>query len=380
MARQNSGKDSGTPSGTFKVGAIALAFLIIGYQSALFVHRAAALHVAAQRDAPDTVYVMDEALASRLLGASWDDAGSGADVGPGRAVTSSGSGGSQVASGFVGPRDDAGRSVAGSGTDQDGVGYGSSGSSGGSYHTTGSNGFNNSSRTKGSAGGHNVSGGKVVIRRDAEHSEAVRQVRRQTRRVETFPFDPNTVSLEDLVRLGFTEKQAQSIDNYRKAGGRFRRASDFARSYVVSDSVFQRLQPYIRIPKTDINRADSAAFDALPGIGPYFAAKMVSYRERLGGYSYKEQLMDIYNFDREKYDGLSDLITCSPPAAPFRLWSLPEDSLRLHPYIRSRQAAHSIVLYRNNTPREAWSVDALGAAGILPPEDASRLARCKIAE
>ena len=384
MARQNSGKGSGTPSSTFKVGAIALAFLIIGYQSALFVHRAATLHVAALRDAPDTVYVMDEALAARLLGASWGDAGSGADVGPGRAVTPSGSGESQVASGFWGSRDAAGsradRGVAGFGTDRDGVGSGSNGSSGGSYGTTGSIGLNNSSRTKGSAGGHNVSGGKVVIRRDAEHSEAVRQVRRQTRRVETFPFDPNTVSLEDLVRLGFTEKQAQSIDNYRKAGGRFRRASDFARSYVVSDSVFQRLQPYIRIPKTDINRADSAAFDALPGIGPYFAAKMVSYRERLGGYSYKEQLMDIYNFDREKYDGLSDLITCSPPAAPFRLWSLPEDSLRLHPYIRSRQAAHSIVLYRNNTPREAWSVDALGAAGILPPEDASRLTRCKIAE
>ena len=189
----------------------------------------------------------------------------------------------------------------------------------------------------------------------------------------------NTVSLEDLMRLGFSEKQARAIDNYRQKGGRFRRPSDFAKSFVVSDSVFKRLEKYIDIPRTDINRADSAAFDALPGIGPYFAAKMVEYRARLGGYSYPEQLMDIYHFDREKYDGLSDLICCSRPREPFRIWSLPEDSLRLHPYIRTRQAAHSIVLLREHTPREQWTLETIAGAGILPEEDASRLLRCVVA-
>ena len=148
---------------------------------------------------------------------------------------------------------------------------------------------------------------------------------------------------------------------------------------MVSDSVFKRLEKYIDIPRTDINRADSAAFDALPGIGPYFAAKMVEYRARLGGYSYPEQLMDIYHFDREKYDGLSDLICCSRPREPFRIWSLPEDSLRLHPYIRTRQAAHSIVLLREHTPREQWTLETIAGAGILSEEDASRLLRCVVA-
>ena len=197
--------------------------------------------------------------------------------------------------------------------------------------------------------------------------------------MESFRFNPNTVSLEDLMRLGFSEQQARAIDNYRQKGGRFRRPSDFAKSYVVSDSVFKRLEKYIDIPRTDINRADSAAFDALPGIGPYFAAKMVEYRARLGGYSYPEQLMDIYHFDREKYDGLSDLICCSRPREPFRIWSLPEDSLRLHPYIRTRRAAHSIVLLREHTPREQWTLETIAGAGILPEEDASRLLRCVVA-
>ena len=287
MDKKNSSDKA--PSSVFKIGGIALAFLIIGYQSSLFVHKAAALYITAKRDAPDTVYVVEPALASRLTGCD-----------------------------------------------------------------------------------------TLTVRRNAVHSPAAEHVRRAGRRVESFRFNPNTVSAEDLERLGFTSKQAQAILNYRAKGGRYRRPSDFAKSFVVSDSVYKRLAPYINIPKLDINKADSAAFDELPGIGPYFASKMVQYRERLGGYSYKEQLMDIYNFDSDRYSGLSDLIVCSAPAEQFRLWHLSEDSLRMHPYIKNWHTAHSIVLFRDNTPRDQWTVQALEAAGILSHEDASKLARCNI--
>ena len=149
----------------------------------------------------------------------------------------------------------------------------------------------------------------------------------------------------------------------------------------MADSVYRRLEPYIDIPLLDINRADSADFDALPGIGGYFAARMVEYRSRLGGsYSYKEQLMDIRHFDRERYDGLSDLIVIdSAGVSPYRLWALPEDSLRLHPYIGSYAVAHGIVLFRENNPSEKWSVDALEKAGVIRPEMAAKLGKCHIA-
>ena len=325
------------PSVVFKVGAIALAFLIIGYQSSLFIHRAATLRIASLRDAPDTVYVIDESLAARLLAARE----SGSPEGPLAPATK------------MHPHFQS-----------------RSGSLRASGHKSGSFVSEKGDEWRGDA---------VVVRRNATHEPEVERERQRTRRVESFPFDPNTVSLEDLMRLGFTEKQAQAIDNYREKGGRFRRPSDFAKSYVVADSVFERLKPFIDIPKLDINKADSAAFDSLPGIGGYYASKMVEYRGRLGGYSFKEQLLDIWNFGQERYDGLSDLIVCSTPSTPFRLWQMPEDSLRQHPYIRSWQAAHSIALYRNSMPRDTWTVEALASAGILPPEDASRLSRCLIA-
>ena len=281
------------PSSSFTTGAIALVFLIIGFEVALFVHKAALTCLVADRDRPDTVYVVE-----RPKPRAAEEAEEETET--------------------------------------------------------------------------------VIVRKPSEHSpEAVRVREKAARRpVETFRFNPNTVSREDLMRLGFSEKQAQSILNYRAKGGRFRRPSDFAKSYVVADSVFDRLKPYIDIPRIDINKADSAAFETLPGIGPYFAAKMVSYRASLRGYSSPEQLMDIYHFDQEKYDGLKDLITCSRPA-PYPLWTLPEADLAHHPYI-SKDEAHSIVLYRTHQPRETWTLEGLKKAGVLSEDHYTKLSRCAI--
>ena len=278
-------KGSGRPSASFVVGAVALLFLIIGYQAALFIRKASVARIVANHDHPDTVYIYSPAVGDK----------------------------------------------------------------------------------------------NSYVRKEYPHSPEAEELRRANtpRRYENFRFDPNTASVDDLMRLGFSQKQAQSIDNYRKKGGRFRRKSDFARSYVVDDSVFKRLEKYIDIPKIDINSADSALFETLPGIGKYFASKMVSYREELGGYSYPEQLMDIWHFDQEKFDGLKDLVAVGP-SEPFPLWTLPEPELARHPYI-GKKAAHGIIIFRNNTPPAEWTIGNLEKAGILDSENARKLSRCRLA-
>lgn len=339
-------------SASFKVGAIALAFLIVGYQSSLFIHKAALLRIAANRDHPDTVFVADEALVERIVGRG---SGSPSDGDSGYRNVSRGSGGSRRQNG--------------------------------SYDHSRARGSNSGSGNDGSISNprndvpiSDGKGGSVVIGRSGSHSDLARKAydASPSRRVESFRFNPNTATLEDFQRLGFTERQAQSIMNYREKGGQFRRKSDFAKSYVVADSVFERLEPFIDIPLLDINAADSAAFDALPGIGPYFAAKMVSHRAELGGYSYPEQLMDIYRFDQEKFDALADLIMVGPSDS-LALWTLDEAALAKHPYIDKR-AAHGIVLFRNNNSNSSLTVDALIAAGILSPTDGAKLSRCRIAK
>lgn len=313
-------------SASFKAGAIALAFLVIGYQSALFIRSAAVARLVSHRDAPDTVFVIDESLAERLISDGTTAKYSTTEDTP----------------------EISGRSSSGS---------------------------SSSAPVKPSSG----SSRSVTVRRNAPHSATADAIvaAAAPNRVESFPFNPNTVSISDLQRLGFTERQAQSIINYREKGGRFHRPADFAKSFVVADSVFRRLEPYIRIPKVDLNAADSAALDALPGIGPYYAAKILEHRSRLCGFSYPEQLMDIYRFDSDRFDSLKDLVTVGP-SDPYPLWTLPEDELKKHPYIDSG-AAHGIVLYREHNPCESWTVDGLRAAGVLRPADASRLARCRLA-
>ena len=271
---------------SFLMGVIALVFLLIGYQTALLVHRAAVLKIAANRDEPDTVYICVPAKE------------------------------------------------------------------------------------------------ETVTCKSSSHTLRAQTVRGNLpyKSPQTFRFNPNTVSVEELCRLGFTRRQAESIDSYRRKGGRFHRKSDFAKSYVVSDSVYRRLEAYIDIPLVDINAADSAALDDLPGIGGWYASKIIEYRKLLGGYSYKEQLMDIYRFDQERYDKICDLIEIrSERVVPFGLWRLPADSLSRHPYIRNLETAKSIVLYRENAPQAKWTVDALEHAGVLLPDDASRLRKCIIA-
>lgn len=314
--KNNEVSDRKVLSASFRTGVIALVFLVLGYQVALFVHKAAVTKIISNRDDPDTVYIIDRAQAARLV--SKDGTGNDTD-------SESNTGGA----GTIGPD----------------------------------------------------SAGNIVVRRYATHSDNVQTVREQYPRktVETFRFNPNTVSVEDLQRLGFSPRQAESIDNYRKKGGRFRRKSDFAKSYVVDDTVYERLKPFIDIPLVNLNTADSAALDDLPGIGGYFATKIIQHRQELGGYSSKEQLMDIYHFDAEKFNGLKDLVYVpSSSVKPFRIWTLPADSLKMHPYIRNWQTAHAIVLYRENNPREAWTVDALAEAGIITQDQAVKLKRLKL--
>ncbi len=317
-------------------------FLIVGYQICLFIHHASVLRIESLRDHPDTVYVT-----SFLKSLSSGQCQSfGSDSVP--------AGGPEAANGFG----------AEGGLVRDG---GFAAVSEGASAVRGKN----ANRADGFAAVVRTD----TVRRYAKHSAAVEKVRSQRRKVESFAFNPNTVSVEDLQRLGFSQRQAESIDHYRQKGGRFYRAEDFGKSYVVSDSVFARLRAYIRIPKVDINSADSAAFDALPGIGPYYAAQMVEYRERLGGYSCTEQLMELYRFDRECFSKIEDLVECRDPYR-FDLWGADEAALASHPAIRRRDTARSIILYRESTPAAQRSVDALRNAGVIDSLQAVMLARC----
>lgn len=59
----------------------------------------------------------------------------------------------------------------------------------------------------------------------------------------------------------------------------------------------------------DLNSADLAALDALPGIGPATAAAIIAYREESGPFLSVEDLLDVPGIGPAKLDAIRDLVT-----------------------------------------------------------------------
>ena len=207
--------------------------------------------------------------------------------------------------------------------------------------------------------------------RDSSHVRNVSNPSLPTRQVERFFFDPNTADSAQLRRLGLQTWQIRNIYKYRAAGGIYREKTDFARLYGLTVKEYRELEPYIRISsdylpaatlvkesasataKHDttfvhhypqkiaetahvvLNTADTTELMTVPGIGPYFARKIVQYGQRLGGYVNVDQLDEIENFPAE-----SKRFLVVEGATPQKLNvnKLTLNELKRHPYINFYQA------------------------------------------
>ncbi len=56
-----------------------------------------------------------------------------------------------------------------------------------------------------------------------------------------------------------------------------------------------------KISLIDINSCDSAALEALPGIGPVLSVRIIRYRNLLGGYASVAQLREVYGLSEETF-------------------------------------------------------------------------------
>lgn len=223
----------------------------------------------------------------------------------------------------------------------------------------------------------------------------------EERKAELFPFDPNSADSTQLLRLGLQPWQVRNIYKYRAAGGVYRQPRDFARLYGLTLKQYRRLEPYIRIKEEDmpaeryfykyepieerdtmkypiklqaeerivLNRADTAQLRKVPGIGPYFARKIVEYRERLGGYYRVQQLLEIEDFPETAVDFF--IIPDDTQLRKLNINRLSLNELKRHPYLNFYQA-RAIVDYRR-LHGTIQSLDQLSLLRDFPREAIERL-------
>lgn len=118
----------------------------------------------------------------------------------------------------------------------------------------------------------------------------------------------------------------------------------------------------------ELNSADSSDLVSLPGIGPFFASKILEYRKRLGGFAFKEQLMEVYGIDRERFSVFGERVWADTALiSRINLSEATQDELSANPYIGS-YAARAIIKYREIEGRGAATLAALVANRIIKAE------------
>ncbi len=186
-----------------------------------------------------------------------------------------------------------------------------------------------------------------------------------------FYFDPNTVDQQGWEKLGLKDKTIHTIQNYLSKGGHFNKAEDLKKIYGLPSKDYIRLEPFVKIEtitthekpaefvkkenepmsfsyKTiDINTADTSAFISLPGIGGKLATRIVTFREKLGGFYSINQIGETYGLPDSSFQRIKQYL--NPGNAVVKKININTatlDELKVHPYIKY-SVANPIVSYRN---------------------------------
>ncbi len=150
------------------------------------------------------------------------------------------------------------------------------------------------------------------------------RISKKTPILNPFPFNPNDLSEETWRKIGLSDRQIKIIKNYEKKGGKFYKKEDLKKIYGISELEYKQLEPFIFIPKTeskikkdkpisesppivlDLNIIDSSDLLQIPFIYAKLASRIILYRDALGGFVNKEQLLEVYGIDSNRYQKISN--------------------------------------------------------------------------
>jgi DNA uptake protein ComE-like DNA-binding protein len=229
-------------------------------------------------------------------------------------------------------------------------------------------------------------------------------------------FDPNELTVAQWQAIGLRPWLAERIVKYRSKGGRFRRKADLQKIYGFPPAEYQRLAAFIDLPdeypssdakpgdlgsrrdpapdhqerppttypkperrpaaqKMDLNLADTAQLNTLRGIGPVLAARIVKFRDGLGGFHHLDQLAEVYGLPPETVAELQKTVFVAEGFVPktVNVNTADLNLLKGHPYL-GYKVAQAVVNYRAQHGPYTSADDLLKASPLL---DAAKLAKLR---
>ena len=219
---------------------------------------------------------------------------------------------------------------------------------------------------------------------------------------EMFYFDPNTLDESGWMKLGVKDKTIATIRNYVSKGGKFREPEDLRKIWGLRDDEKDRLIPYVRIAMNttqspssgnysnkyqpyekkvfekkiaqpvEINSGDSAAFDALPGIGPGYSRRIINFRNRLGGFYKVEQIGETFGLPDSVFQLIKPLLRISGDnIKKININTATNEELKAHPYIRWQLA--KVILEYKKQHGDFKALEDLRKIMVIDPETYNRI-------
>ena len=189
---------------------------------------------------------------------------------------------------------------------------------------------------------------------------------------ELFNFDPNTLDESGWKRLGIKDKTIKTIQNFLSKKGHFYKPEDIGKIWGLHANEVEKLLPFVKIENTtslsypekkayetktfekgkytpnviEINSADTSLLIALPGIGSKLSQRILTFRDKLGGFYKIEQIAETFGLPDSIFQKLKPRFSISKtPLRQININTASLDEMKIHPYLRYA-IANAIIQYR----------------------------------
>jgi len=154
--------------------------------------------------------------------------------------------------------------------------------------------------------------------------DSLKKAEIEKRKPKIYSFNPNYITDYKGAQLGMSLDQIDRLHAFRERNKFINSANQFQKITQVSDSLLNEISPYFKFPDwvvkqqqksvlkstitekefkikrstTDINFATAKDFQTINGVNEYLAERIIKYRKRLNGFSYKNQLLEVWKLDK----------------------------------------------------------------------------------
>ncbi|PQB04829.1 helix-hairpin-helix domain-containing protein [Aureitalea marina] len=169
------------------------------------------------------------------------------------------------------------------------------------------------------------------MRCQIELLDNLRRERQMKSRVVIYPFNPTFLNDYRGYILGLPPVAVDRISAFRESGNWINSLEQFQMVTQLSDSVMERIAPYLELPEFlqnsgkprqvvketsligDLNTATQEDFIQIRGIGSVKSKQIKTFRERIGGFAHMHELYAIYGLDAELIKRIKSRFTLDQP-------------------------------------------------------------------